>query len=379
MRALLKSYNLSDNEIKLYIEIVGKFPLTFNEIRSLMDKLSEEEINQLLDNLIEKKLLLQVKPQYSDSLPHYISIPPIAAILNHISETTEVTDDTKLKEVKQNPQLEKFQDDIFQDLEKISQDLIDVLSKQETASQTTEILAEVEQNVKKFAQLILSDIIKLIIPLKKQSAVDGRDLNKLITAVKQKIDESNGIAENMFSQFRDIVKGMESPNIPQQVEAFKIFIRRLGESLDNRVNEISLESTGQNSFSSQKFEVMEKSLYNILTDYISIDKISSEKLWHVSSYEKIKEIISILIEKSTENLTIIVPKIEDFIPLEKLKLDYSVDLDSTPKPQTKGSSKNKPQKSKGPSISKKQKQEFEKILDDFSKVVSKVKGFELSH
>ncbi|MHA1987928.1 MAG: hypothetical protein ACW98D_14930, partial [Promethearchaeota archaeon] len=64
---------------------------------------------------------------------------------------------------------------------------------------------------------------------------------------------------------------------------------------------------------------------------------------------------------------------------EKLKLDYSVDLDSTPKPQTRDSSKKKPQKPKGPSISKKQKQEFEKILDDLSKVVSKVKGFELSH
>ena len=54
MRALLKSYGLSDNELKLYIESVGKFPLTFNEIRSLMDKLSEEEIKQILDNLIEK-------------------------------------------------------------------------------------------------------------------------------------------------------------------------------------------------------------------------------------------------------------------------------------------------------------------------------------
>jgi len=54
MRALLKSYDLSDNEIKLYMS-TGKSPLTFDEIRSLMNNQSEEKINQLLDNLIKKK------------------------------------------------------------------------------------------------------------------------------------------------------------------------------------------------------------------------------------------------------------------------------------------------------------------------------------
>ncbi len=379
MRALLKAYNISDNEVKLYVELIRSIPLTFNEIGTFMSKQSQEEIQQIIDNLLEKKLLLQVEPKYSESLPHYISIPPIAAIINSISELSQGVDTPKPKEGKQNSQLEKFQDGLFQDLENISQDLIEVISNQDTTSQTTEVLSEVEENVKKFAQLIISDIIKLINPLKIQSGIDGRDIAKLITAIKQKISESDEIAENMFSQFRDIVKGMVSPDTSQQAEAFKTFIRKLGESIDKRVSEISFEPVGQSSFSSKKVEMMEKSLYNILTDYISKEKISDEKLWYVSTYEKIKEILSILIEKSTENLTIIVPKIEDFIPLEKLKLDYSVDLSSAPKPQAKGSPKTKPQKPKGPSISKKQKQEFEKNLDALSKVASKVKGFELSH
>ena len=381
MRALLKSYGLSDNEIKLYIESVGKFPLTLNEIRSLMDKLSEEEIKQILDNLIEKKLFLQVKQHYSDSLPHYISIPPIAAILNGVSEFTKVTDDTKLNETEPHSQLEKFQDDLFQDLENISKDLIEVISNQDTGSQTIEVLSEVEQNVKKFAKVILSDIIKIITPLKIQSGIDARDINKLITSVEQKINDSDEIAENMFTQFRDIVNSMESPETPQQVEAFKTFIRRLGESINKRVHEISFDSVGQSTFSPQKVEVMEKSLYNILTDYISNDKSTVEKLCYVSSYEKIKEIISVLIDKSTEELTIIVPNITDFIPLEKLKLDYSADLSLITKPQVKGSTNSKSQKpkSKQSSISKKQKQEFEENLDLLSKKVSEVKGFELSH
>ncbi len=148
MRALLKSYDLSDNEIKLYIECVGKFPLTFNEIRSIMSKQSEEEVQQILGNLLEKKLLMQVKPQYSESLPHYVSIPPIAAIINSITEFSQIPDDPTLKEVKQHSPLEKFQDDLFQDLENISQDLIEVISNQDATSQTTEVLSEVEENVK---------------------------------------------------------------------------------------------------------------------------------------------------------------------------------------------------------------------------------------
>jgi predicted transcriptional regulator len=381
MRALLKSYDLSDNEIKLYTESVGKLPLTFNEIRNFMREQSEEAIQLILDNLIEKKLLQQIKPQYSDSIYHYVFMPPIAAILNGLTEFTMDTDESELKEVKQHPPLARFQDGLFQDLENISQDLIDVISNQDTASQTTEVLTEVEQNVKKFAKVILSDIIKLIAPLKTQSGIDARDINKLITSINQKISESDGIAGNMFSQFKDIVKSMESPDIPQQVEAFKTFIRRLGESIEKRVLEIPLELIGENSFSPQKIEVMEKSLYNILTDYICKDKISSEKLWHVSTYEKIKEILSILISKSTEELTIIVPNITDFIPIEKLKLDYSDDLGTTPKPQVKSSTKIKPQKpkSKRSSISKKQKQEFEVKLNMVSKKVSELKGFELSH
>ncbi|MHA2266688.1 MAG: hypothetical protein ACXAB8_02740 [Promethearchaeota archaeon] len=381
MRALLKSYGLSDNEIKLYIETTRSFPLTLNEIRKILSKQSEEDLQQIIDNLIEKKLLLQVKPEYSGDLLHFVSIPPVAAILNGITEISKVKDDLTPKETKQQAQLEKFQDSLFEDLEKISQNLIEAISRQDNMSQTTEILSEIEQNVKKFAQVIITDIIKLVKPLKLQSGIDARDINNLMTAINQKITDSEEMASNMFSQFNDIVKDLETSENPQQVEAFKTFIRSLGESIDKRSREISLEPVGQNSFSPQQFESVEQSLYNILTDYISNDKFLFEKLWHVNSHEKIKEIISILIAKSTENLTIIVPNIPDFIPIENLNFDYSEDQIIEQKLQVKGSTKSKSQKSgqKKPSITKKQKREFEESFDAMSKKVSELKGFELSH
>ncbi|GAH11119.1 unnamed protein product, partial [marine sediment metagenome] len=151
-----------------------------------------------------------------------------------------------------------------------------------------------------------------------------------------------------------------------QIEAFKIFIRRLGESIEKRVNEVPRE-TG--SLSSDKSESIKKSLNNILTSFINVNKVSMEKFWNINSYEKIKEIISILFDKSTDNLTIIVPNIKTFIPLEKLELDYSEDLSLEKKAITK---KTIPKKSerKGLSITKKQKKEIQDKLAFTAKKVA---------
>lgn len=378
LKALLKSFNLSDNAIKIYLEGLGKFPYTFNEIQSIIPDLSTKEVKHILDELIEKKLVLLITPIYSESLPHYIIIPPFAPILNGITELSTVTKDQSIEETKGNPQLERFQDALFQDIENISGDLIDTISTQDTSVQTTEILSEVEENVKEFARVILNDVIGLISPLKLQSGVDARDFNKLIKAVKQKISESEEIATNIFSQFKDIVKEMVSSDNPPQVEAFKTFIRKLGESFNKRVQEISM---GVGSLPSGKIEFIEKSLYNILAEYISTNKLSFEKFWHVNSYEKVKEVLSFLLDKCTETLTIIVPKIEDFIPLDQLDLDYSEENSSATKPQSIVPTKTRPKKRPGskPSITKKEKKEIEDKLDLTAKKVAELKGFELSH
>ena len=296
-------------------------------------------------------------------------------MLNSMTELNKVSEDRDIKDSKSTPTIERFQETLYQDIENITGDLIDAISKQDSSIQTTEILTEVEDNVKKFAQVILNEVIGLISPLKMQSVVDGRDFNKLIDSVKQKISESEEIVTNMFTQFRDIVKEMATSDKPSQIEAFKIFIRGLGESIEKRVNEISI---GTESIPSDKTESIKKSLSNILTSYINVNKVSMEKFWNINSYEKIKEIISILFDKCTNNLTIIVPNIKTFIPLEKLELDYSEDLNLEKKAITKKATPKKPGR-KGPSISKKQKKDVEEKLALTAKKVAELKGFELSH
>ncbi|KKN30781.1 hypothetical protein LCGC14_0830660, partial [marine sediment metagenome] len=116
-----------------------------------------------------------------------------------------------------------------------------------------------------------------------------------------------------------------------------------------------------------------------LTDYISKNKISLDKFWNVNSYEKIKEVISFLVDECKKEIIIIVPKIENFIPLEKFNLDYSVDISLEKTTPKAASRKKKPKKPSGPSIIKKKKKEVEDFLDKMGKKVSELKGFELSH
>ena len=378
MKDLLKSFNLSQEAIKIYLEGLGNIPYTFSEIHKIIPDFSKEEVKEILNELIEKKLVLLITPKYSESIPHYIIIPPFAAVLNGIIELDNISEDKNIEETKRNPELERFQDNLYKDLEVISQGLIDGIGSQADYSQTTEILSEVEENVKKFAHLILNDVIGLISSLNLQSAVDARDFNKLINLVKQKISESEEIVANMFSQFRNIVKEMGTPDTPTQVEAFKTFIRKLGESIDKRVQEISL---GAGSLPYDKIQAIENSLYNILTNYISANKVSLEKFWSINSSEKIKEIISVLLDKCTKDLIIIVPDIEYFIPLEKFDLDYSDDL--SVKQKTQSSTTKKPTSKKTPgsrlSITKKQKKEIVEKFALTAKKVGELKGFELSH
>ena len=91
--------------------------------------------------------------------------------------------------------------------------------------------------------------------------------NKLIKSVKEKITESEELISNMFSQFRSIVQEMVSQDNLPQVEAFKTFIRKLGESIDKRSNEFFQDPS---SVPLKNLQIVEKSLYNILMEFFLI-------------------------------------------------------------------------------------------------------------
>ena len=378
MKELLKMYDVSEDAIKVYLDGVGKFPFTLSEIHKTLPKSSVDEVKQTVSELIDKKLVLIMKSKFSDIFPHYLFLPPFAAVINAFSKLDENYEDITPQVKEDNTTIEVFQDNLLQDIELISQDLIEVISTQSEGNQTTKILSEVEKNVKKFSQVLLTEVNELIAKLKTRSIVNEIDIERVMRAVNQKIDESEEIISNMFTQFRDIIGEMGSASIDTQVESFKTFIRKLGESIDKRSNDIVQNPKSSPLKNQQKIE---QSFYNVLIDYISKDHISVDKFLPLNSLEKIQEIITLLLERCKEELIIIVPNIEDFIPLDEFDLEYSEDADSELSIRNISPTLKKPvipPKSK-PSISKKQKKELIEKIDFTAKRVADLKGYELSH
>lgn len=378
MRELLKIYDVSEEAIKIYSEGLCKYPFTSSEMHKIIPNSSNEDIKRIINELIDKKLLILVKSRFSDVLPHYFFIPPFAAMINAFSDIKDVTQDKQTDIKRSSSNIEQFQDTILQDIEEISQDLIEIISIQADNSHTTEILSEVEKNVKKFSQVLLTEISQLVTKLKSKSIVNEIDIERIIREINQKIGESEEIISNMFIQFKDIINEMSSTNTPSIVESFKTFIRNLGESIDKRSTEIFQDS---GSSPIKQVQIVEKSLFNILTDYLSKNERSLDRLFPLYSLEKIHELISILLKRCKESLFIVIPNLEDFIPLNEFDLEYSDDADSEPSSEEISKTLKKPVVSpnKKPSISIKCKKELEEAMNSTAKRVGDLKGYELSH
>ncbi|MBY8992373.1 MAG: hypothetical protein KGD58_16625 [Candidatus Lokiarchaeota archaeon] len=375
MNELLKKYNVTADGIKIFREGLGKIPLTLAEIQTFLPKSSKIKVKKIIHKLVDKKLVLLIN---SDILPHYLFLPPFAAIIYAFSNFNAISEEEEGEIKNDGSPIEKFQDGILQDIELISQDLIELISNQTNDNQTTEILSEVEKNVKKFSQVLLADVNELIAKLKDKSIVNEIDIERVMRAITKKNEESEEVISNMFIQFRDIINEMDPTNIPSIVESFKTFIRKLGDSIDKRSTELI---QNPNSLPLKNLDTFEKSLFNILTDYISKNQVPADKLLPLSSREKMKELIHLLIENTKETLTIIVPKIEDFIPLEELKLEYAEETVPELLSKKTSSALKKPvvpSKAK-PSMNKEQKRELLEKIGATAKRVSDLKGYELSH
>lgn len=90
MKKFLKQLGLSDDAIELYLNILSKSPLTFYEIKSILpNELTHDAIKEILAELDNKNLIVQLKPDSTEILPFYYSIPPISPILGYYKNINE--------------------------------------------------------------------------------------------------------------------------------------------------------------------------------------------------------------------------------------------------------------------------------------------------
>ena len=74
---------ISEYALVIYLKSLGKFPLSYYELYTLVPKASPEEFNESLGELLGTGLLLQQDSKKKEDLTHYLSLPPILPILNY--------------------------------------------------------------------------------------------------------------------------------------------------------------------------------------------------------------------------------------------------------------------------------------------------------
>ncbi|MFX0105484.1 MAG: hypothetical protein ACFE75_08335, partial [Candidatus Hodarchaeota archaeon] len=84
MDAFLRKMELSENAIKIYLNSLGKLPLTFYELYTIVPKANPEEFNESINELLNAGLIIQKDDKKKGMITHYLSIPPILPILNYL-------------------------------------------------------------------------------------------------------------------------------------------------------------------------------------------------------------------------------------------------------------------------------------------------------
>ena len=59
MEAFLRKLQLSESAIKIYLKSLGKTPLTYYELYSIVPKVSTNEFKEIVNDLLNSGLLLQ--------------------------------------------------------------------------------------------------------------------------------------------------------------------------------------------------------------------------------------------------------------------------------------------------------------------------------
>ncbi|MFX1259347.1 MAG: hypothetical protein ACFFAN_15945 [Promethearchaeota archaeon] len=378
MEVVSKLLDLSDDAITIYLDCLGKSPLTYNEIQSFNPNLSDAEFKKIMDDLIKKKLLLNKSSENSQILAHYIATPPFFVINNLINQ---IKNDLTNKKNNAFPITEQIIKNLFKNKDKIEldniykdftvfkkeldddisstkQEIENLTSKIEKKEEIVDFLKKYEEELKNLISSELASIVVMLLQLKtelkeniKEIGITDNQWDMLKNKIKdilalethRKSQEINEIISEEFNEIGDIIKPKILKNLKDQFEQkntylkilnlFQNEINKLDKALLLKKNNLNLEFKNmENSVNSglvkafqdinkniiSNIQYIEDFLQIILKDYTGTI-FTYDNFWPINSKAKISEEILSLLENSKKSVTIIVPNILDYVPLEKLK------------------------------------------------------------
>ncbi|TFF97339.1 MAG: hypothetical protein EU540_08935, partial [Promethearchaeota archaeon] len=245
MEIISKLLSLSDDAVAIYFKILGKNPLTYKELHTFNLNLSNAKFKEIINELVDNKLLLNKTPKNSQILTHYIAMPPFFIINNLITQIkNNLTENNKTK-----------QDSDF----KVFIDLI----------------KKTEEELKKIITSELADISITLIQLKSE-------LNDKLNAI--------GFKDSEWDIIHDYIKFKLSLKTHEKAQEIGSKISEKFKKFDNITNIQQDIIQDGNLLSSIQF--IENFMQLILKYYAELNFFIFDKFWPINSKKKICEEIS---------------------------------------------------------------------------------------
>ena len=380
MDDFLRNIKLSKYAIEIYLKSIGKFPLSFYELFSIVPKLSPKEFNESLNELIDAGLLAKITSERQETISHYLILPPILPILNYYQNINANLKDIKnsiqelmIKTVnkifRDNTTIEfdsivkEFKDirnDIDEDSIIQKQEVEDIVEGMEELKEIKQKVSDLHKKIKSITQTKFADLIKTINTLKTEiidniNSIDfKRHKPEILSLIEQSFKDK---FEDMLGEFtnnlhdlieKEFIKATEPMDNTieltfQYQNDFKMLLLGMLTNFETKMNKIhellkenqeglqpamnkletsiteNLDAIIQHSIN--EIANLNKPIEIVMQNYLQkisrIDKELFTNVWIIKSVTKINEIIQNLIIHSKESLSIVVPHLENHLALEQ--------------------------------------------------------------
>ncbi|MFX0059120.1 MAG: hypothetical protein ACFE8J_12540 [Candidatus Heimdallarchaeota archaeon] len=207
MEDFLKQLHLSETAIKIYLQSLGNFPLSFFELYSITPHISKEDFQEVINELVEIGLFIPIYSQAPEIILQYLAIPPFNPIINYIANINSNLESIKnqLHQLLANTLKKSFQtrdlielDTTFESIQDLrkdfeeetiiqKQDVDDIVQGMENLRVTEKILENISQSIKNITQTQFGNLIKLISNFKNEinKKLETIELKKLEPEVKK--------------------------------------------------------------------------------------------------------------------------------------------------------------------------------------------------
>ncbi|HEY0087541.1 MAG TPA: hypothetical protein VGB37_01790, partial [Candidatus Lokiarchaeia archaeon] len=341
---------ISENAIKIHAQLLGFTPLTFNEICSLATDISQEDIKNVINELISRNLIISIKSEKPEILPHYVAIPPFNLIFEFFKTIHKDSIDKQnqfqeiisnsIKKIfeENNPikmdssinQIQKTVDVFTKDLESNNKNVSKLVKKIEDLNQISKILMELKEilfgihnqfsdlhkRIKAISQAQFGNLIKILSTVKNNLKVklQETDLGKNNQTILKMIEDVFGEEfQKMVDEFTVTIIGLIDLEFNKTLEPiYKLVNVSLKEKIIEPINNcvaIALNSHKEiiNSYSNLT--------NNFITKINDVGKLVIDNKEML--LENVQNLENSILESLNNNLKEIISQImELFAPLE---------------------------------------------------------------